>query len=481
MRADESPDWLVRLYEEQGATLHRLAVLLGAEEGSGRIVRGALLALHRRGHRLIDPAERVEFLQESVVHAARSVRPPQQPLNLPGVEDPRQDDLLRAVSALPPRMAELIVVSHYLAVFGPDLAGIMRMSLRGCNQKLEIARETLRANLDDGESPPAGLEALSQEITAALRASARTVQAPGTDTLAAELEQLGDGGQLRFGPRSVVALTIVALILGLVLAAVTNPAVAPAEMPPASPNAGTEPTASRSMPAMVRGIPIYYIGRQDGAMYRELRDLSSSGDLVRSAVEALLTVPPADPDYESQWDSGQVLDIEQNADSIVVDLSADAYADIDGVQEEEQARNQIVYTVSDLVANPDLSVRFRSEGRAAPGAFASDTGFKREGLDPMPLVWITTPRNLARLSPGETSIVGTIKPGYGEPVVRIVNSETGKVLVEEPAQTATVANQDGWRVWSVKASLPAGRYEVSARVEGTAGRTIAETKTFEVG
>ena len=43
MRADESPDWLVRLYEEQGATLHRLTVLLGAEEQSGRILRGALL------------------------------------------------------------------------------------------------------------------------------------------------------------------------------------------------------------------------------------------------------------------------------------------------------------------------------------------------------------------------------------------------------------------------------------------------------
>ena len=56
--ADESPDWLVRLYEEQGATLHRLTVLLGAEEQSGRILRGALLALHRRSQRLIDPAER---------------------------------------------------------------------------------------------------------------------------------------------------------------------------------------------------------------------------------------------------------------------------------------------------------------------------------------------------------------------------------------------------------------------------------------
>ena len=54
MPAHESPDWLVRIYEEQGSSLHRLVVLLGAEAQSGRIVRSALLALHRRGHRMID-------------------------------------------------------------------------------------------------------------------------------------------------------------------------------------------------------------------------------------------------------------------------------------------------------------------------------------------------------------------------------------------------------------------------------------------
>ncbi|NHB85477.1 hypothetical protein G7085_14955 [Tessaracoccus sp. HDW20] len=131
-------------------------MLLGAEEQSGRIVRGALLTLHRRSHRIIDPAERIEFLQEHVVHAARAVRPPQQSIALPAVEDPRQNELLRQLSVLPSRMSELVVVSHYLGVFGPELAGVMRMSLRGSNQKLEIVRKALRANVDDGESPPAG-------------------------------------------------------------------------------------------------------------------------------------------------------------------------------------------------------------------------------------------------------------------------------------------------------------------------------------
>ncbi|NHB85478.1 hypothetical protein G7085_14960 [Tessaracoccus sp. HDW20] len=100
---------------------------------------------------------------------------------------------------------------------------------------------------------------------------------------------------MRIGARTVVALTLVALLLGLVLAALTRPAVAPTE--PVNPTQGpvARPTASRSMPAQVRGIPIYYVGRQDHALYREQRDLASSGDLVRSAVEAILTVPRPTP------------------------------------------------------------------------------------------------------------------------------------------------------------------------------------------
>ena len=479
MAAEEGADWLVRLYEAQGATLHRLAVLLGAEEQSGRIVRGALLALHRRSHRIIDPAERIEFLQEKVVHAARAVRHPNQALTLPVAEDPRQQELLTALTALPARMTELVVVSHYLSVFGPELAAVMRMSLRGCNQKLEIARETLRVRLDETEARPAGLEALSQEVTAALRAAARSIQPPGTDTLSSELAQVGDPGRVLFGARSVVVLTVLALLAGLILAVVTNPAVAPAEPGTASPEPVVKPSASRSIPAQARSVPIYYVGRRDAALFRELRDLTSSGDLVRSAVEALFTVPPADPDYESKWNAGRVVDVTVGADSVTVDLSADAYADIGDDHAAHLARSQIIYTVSDLVADPNLSVHFLADGAATPEAFANQEGYTRDGLAPMPPVWITSPKNLAKLGAGPITITGTIKPDNGEPVVRILDTDSGAVVVEEVAQTATGTNQDGWRLWSFSVDLKAGRYEVSATTRKP--QPAVETKTFEVG
>lgn len=462
MATEEGADWLVRLYEEQGATLHRLVVLLGAESQSGRIVRGALLALDRRGHRMIDPAERIEFLQENVVHAARAVRSVQLPLTLPEVDDERQHEILRHLSLLPVRMAEILVVSHYLSVFGPELAGIMRLSLRGCNQRLEIARETLRANLG-GEGRPGGLEALSQEITAALRAAARTVQAPGTATLATELAQLSGTGRLTFGPRSVAVLTAIAIVAGLALAAVTTPASTEVDPPPTVVPTAV-PTAELSLPAQVRGIPIYYVGRDDRRLYRELRDLTSTGDLVRSAVSALLTVPPSDPDYESMWPAGQLIGVEQTGDAeLRIDLSAAAYAAITGSANAELARDQIVYTVSDLVADPYLSVVFLADGGTPPPPFAAQGGYRRHDLAPMPPAWITSPQNRAKLPSGEVTVNGLVQPGSGDLQIRIRNTDSGVLLLDEPAVVSEQVAQEGWRTWSVTTTLPAGRYEVSAR------------------
>lgn len=482
MATEEGPDWLVRLYEEQGATLHRLVVLLGAESQSGRIVRGALLALERRGHRLIDPGERVEFLQENVVHAARAVRPVPVALSLPAVDDEREQAILEQVSRLPSRMAEILVVSHYLAVFGPELAGIMRLSLRGCNQRLEIARETLRANLG-GEGRPGGLEALSQEITAALRAAARTVQAPGTATLAAELAQLSGSGRLTFGPRSVAVLTALAIVAGLALAALTTPATTEVDPPPPTNVPTAVPTAELSLPAQVRGIPLYYVGRDDRKLYRELRDLTSSGNLVRSAVSALLTVPPTDPDYESMWVAGQLLRVEQTGDAeIRIDLSAAAYAAIVGTGYEEVARDQIVYTVSDLVADPYLSVVFLSDGGPPPPAFAAEGGYRRHDLTPMPPVWITAPQNQARLTAGAVTFSGLVQPGSGDLQIRIRNTDTGALILDQPADVSAAVTGDGWQQWSLTHPLVPGHYEVSARTAVTPGaRPSVETKSFEVG
>lgn len=484
MAAEEAPDWLVRLYEEQGGTLHRLVVLLGAEQQSGRIVRSALLALHRRGHRLIDPAERVEFLHEHVVHLARAVRPTQTAITMPHVPEARQQEILSAVSSLPPRTAELVIVSHYLSVFGPELAAIMRMSVRGCNQRLEVALEELRRRVGAPApgSLPGVLESLSQEVTAALRSAARQVQAPGTETLEGELLHLTArrSGSLR--PRTVALITVVAVAAGLGLAALTRPTAAIPETATQGPSAAPTVIAAKSLPAQVRGIPLYYVGRQDGRLYRELRDLPATTDLVQGALDAVLSLAPLDPDYKSAWGPGTLNGIEIVDDVLTVDLSAEAYADLTTASLAAQARHQVVYTASEIVGIPGLRVLFLSDGGPPPVDFISQTGFTREGLGPMPALWINSPKNAAQLPAGQVVIVGTVKPGVGEPIVRITDIDTDIVVEETSAQTSTGLNAEGWRVWSVSVPLEPGSYDVRASVTGGAPPTTSsENKSIQVG
>ncbi|NHB85479.1 hypothetical protein G7085_14965 [Tessaracoccus sp. HDW20] len=58
--------------------------------------------------------------------------------------------------------------------------------------------------------------------------------------------------------------------------------------------------------------------------------------------------------------------MEQSGGSLIVDLSPEAYADLEGERASELARNQMVYTITDLVADPELSIRFLSDGGTPP-------------------------------------------------------------------------------------------------------------------
>ncbi|MCG6567770.1 GerMN domain-containing protein [Tessaracoccus sp. ZS01] len=482
MTGDEAADWLPRLYEEEGPTLHRLCVLLGAEDQSATIVRSALLALQRRSNRLIDPLERVYFVQEHVVHLARATRPALQPLHLPRVDEPRQDEILRAVSAMAPRTAELLIVSHYLSVFGPDLAGIMRLSVRGANVKLEGALEQLRARAGAPTlgSQPGVIESLSQELTAALRSAARVTPVPEADMLEGELEHISEDRGTRFRPRAVVVLTVLAVLVGIVLAALMRDDIGTTVEPAPEPVVTPTAVESRSINATVRNTPLYYVA-SDWRLYRELRDLPSTGNLVRAALNSLLGLVPMDPDYRTVWSAGKLLSAEIHGDELVVDLSAEAYEGLTSPVAIARARDQVIYTASELVGNPRLKVVFRSDGGTPPEGFDDPEGYGRTGLAPMPAVWISSPRNQATLSAGQASIIGTVKEGVGVPVVRITDQDSGEVILETTAQTTAGVNVEGWRVWTVTTSLPKGSLDITVTVlDGDPQVEVKENKAVTV-
>src|SRR5699024_3599274 len=93
------------------------------------------------------------------------------------------------------------------------------------NARLEDALDELRAAVGDPSpgSMPGIIESLSQEITAALRASARMVPKPGTETLEDELREVGDLRGRGVALWVVVFSVVLALVLGFGVARATDP------------------------------------------------------------------------------------------------------------------------------------------------------------------------------------------------------------------------------------------------------------------
>jgi RNA polymerase sigma factor, sigma-70 family len=470
----DTSTWLIDLFDEQGPTMHRLAVMLGAESESGHILRTSLLGLAKRSNRIVDPSARVEYLAEQVVHQARSVRGPSGTLELLKIADSRQEEIRRAILALPIRLGEILLVSHYLSVFGPELAGIMRMTVRGCNQRLEEALDALRRAVGEPEpvSLPGVIESLSQELTAALRSAARLVQSPGTETLEAELRSLK--GARAPGVPLLLAVLVVLLVLMLVFSVtwVLGRAHQSAPVPTLVESPQSVAPQARVLPAQVQAVPVYYIGRQDGKLHREFRNLAASGDMVSTVVNAILAVAPLDPDYRSAWNPGRVIGVSREGSVVTVNLSADAFPDGTDQELTQQAIGQVVQAVYEVLDASDLKVRFTANGAAPPAAFAGD--HQLPGAASLATLWIDTPGNGARLAAGSVTFSGVVQPVAGQPRVLVTDSND-TLLASQYAQTEVTTGSDGWRQWSVSLTLGEGSYLVRVETSWTDDMGVVQT------
>lgn len=454
---EESTQWLVELHEQQGSsTLYRLAVMLGAGERAKEVVHTCFFALHRRGHRVIDPNERIEFLQENVVHQARAVRGVEGTIALPPDKDGEYGRILDVIRALPLHLSEHLIVSHYLTRFGPELASIMRMTLRRSNRRLETALMTVHQALGATGS----LEATAEEVMAALQSCARTIQAPQTDEFEAELAALPPRQRLRVSIGALVVIAMLALALGFTVATMTR-AIIPRqeETSPEQPTASASP-GEHALPALVLGVPVYYVGRSDGLLYPESRDLPSSGQLVRSALEAVFALAPMDPDLRSAWSPGQLLSVDVQGSYLTVDLSSSAYESLSG-EDAAQAIDQVVYTANNLVGVPGLRVRFLADGGPPPSPFDQAEGYATYGLTPIAPVRIMSPKNLAQYPAGDIQIRGEVHPVYSRPQVAITDTRKGQVVLQKRADRSKQPNRQGWYEWTLTVSLPPGDYDIT--------------------
>ena len=227
---------------------------------------------------------------------------------------------------------------------------------------------------------------------------------------------------------------------------------------------------------------VYYLADDPATgvrLYREQHPLDSGGaDAVRDAVQQMLSVPPADPDYSSPWPMDtEVLGLEVEGDTAVVDLSGFVQV---GAATEQAAVQQLVHTVT--ANDPDVSqVRLLVNGEVPPSGHEdwSEPVARAPQVDTLGFIWL--------LNPSEGSTVDSpVKiVGYGTAFEGTVSWEvrpagTDEVVAEGFTQAGSMGE---FADFHDTVELAPGTYEIRA-FESSAedGRPIhVDDKTFTVG
>ncbi|MEO6144951.1 MAG: Gmad2 immunoglobulin-like domain-containing protein [Dermatophilaceae bacterium] len=174
-------------------------------------------------------------------------------------------------------------------------------------------------------------------------------------------------------------------------------------------------TAATSTSGKKGSVPVYWLGesRRTFALYREFRAVPDKGGPVSSAVSAMMTLQPLDPDYLTPWRHPSRVAASQTGDVITVDLSADAFANNQvGSELAERAIQQLVYTATAAAQQSGASarsVKILVDGGAFDAWGAVQLG-KAMSRAPMTAVqahtWVTSPQEGEVLSAGIATFKG---------------------------------------------------------------------------
>ena len=271
-------------------------------------------------------------------------------------------------------------------------------------------------------------------------------------------------------------LVVVPAVLVLLLAAgcaedaqdtAAPPAPSPSMSSSSAPSpAASAPTTAAPSTAGTEARAVYWLGAAphfpNERLFREFVQRPVTEDDVRDAVTAMLTLEPADPDYDSLWPDGTtVREVTRDGTTAVVDLSAEAGNGSAGAGYESLSLQQLVHTVT--AADPSLrSVRLLIEGRAIESLWGhTDTArllTRAPAIDTLGPVWLDVAEG------------GTISGPFGgtasvfEATVSWELRQEGRV-VQEGFSTAT-EGAPGRGEWKGSldnaADVPPGDYELWA-------------------
>jgi len=194
----------------------------------------------------------------------------------------------------------------------------------------------------------------------------------------------------------------------------TQTAPAGTEPPPQD---GQEPTVTPSETAgsgEISGVPVYYVGESGGSvrLYREWRTVEDLGDPVESAVMAMMSLPPLDPDYATPWMAPDGIEVDRDGTEITVDVPAEAFGGSVGSELSALALQQLVYTAtaaSTLDGPAASTVTILMDGAAADAwghvRVGEPTSRAPQG-EVLSHVWILAPQEGDELDAGPVRISG---------------------------------------------------------------------------
>lgn len=214
--------------------------------------------------------------------------------------------------------------------------------------------------------------------------------------------------------------------------------------------------------------PVYYVGREPGPggrllLYREFRHVRSEGssDPVAAAVQAMLALPPLDPDYTSPWPSGtQVLGVSRSGEIATITLSEQVGVHRTDAGTAQIAAQQLVHTAT--AADRSIrSVRLAIGSQDTNSLFGHVVGqapFSRAPeVDVIAPVWIIDPYEGATL-PGTFTVGGSAN--VFEATVSYVVRRDGAIVAEDSIQATSGTGTRG--EWLVRLNLPPGEYVIEA-------------------
>ncbi|MGK2310065.1 Gmad2 immunoglobulin-like domain-containing protein [Cutibacterium sp. V970] len=472
--SESRDDWLPELYQEKWDAFVRLATLLLADQRAAEdAVIAAFATSYRRDLRLHSHQHAVSYLRTAVVNKSRGRQPAERDTTPPKTPDKLAYWCLRG---LPARQREVLILKFATVELSDDeIAETLGMSVNGVHNNETKALTTIGETLRPGSHTNPGHA--DPRVEAVVRSALETIVEsvhPNSryDAIISQISRKTWRGR----PATwIVALTcLVALGLGILFPLLGSGHSSTTNDSEAAPAARTPQASDRSLSTVQTGLDVVYLGRDDGFIHRELRDLPTLGDRLGTAVGAVLNVAPLDPNYTSGWAAGQVNRASVEGKRITLDLSASAFSQFKNGEQVQRAIQQLVVTATAAVGDRtgDKSVRILVDGSPnlpIIGKPAAD--FVDEGLAQCAPVWVDAPQAGANVSSGKMTISGLAQPTVSAMTYE-VRSPKGGHMVTSGQINISATDGDNWRPWSATVTMPKGEYDVVIRE----GNRIADEK-----